>query len=193
MKRLFVVLLMIVSGCGYTFQGTGTVLPADVRKIFIPLAENNSTELGLADTVTEALREQFDSYGVVTVVEKQSEADAVLRVTITQVKRSTRSVTSSTNAALQLDTKMSLGAELRRVTGAVLWRDSDISVSKSFGGDRRVVVTSSADFATQSLGAGDITNLDPREVSRGQEQEVLRLLAEDAARQLYDQSVAPDF
>jgi outer membrane lipopolysaccharide assembly protein LptE/RlpB len=193
MRAFAVAILVLVSGCGYTFRGTGTVLPADVRKIYIPLVENNSTELGLSDTVTEALREQFDSYGVVTVVDKQSEADAVLRVTVTQVKRSTRSVTSATNAALQLDTKMSLGAELRRVTGAVLWRDNDVSVSKSFGGDSRVVVTSSADFATQSLGAGNITNLDPREVTRGQEQEVLRLLAEDAARQVYDQSVAPDF
>lgn len=182
-----------VTGCGYAFTGAGSVLPPDVKKVYIPLAENNSTELGLADVVTEALREQFDSYGVVTVVDSQNDADAVLRTTITSVKRATRSTTSNTDAALQLDTRLALSAELVRVTGPVLWRDSDITVTKSFGGDRSVVITSSSDFASGSIGAADIATLDPREVARGQEQEVLNTLAEDAARKIYDDAVAPDF
>lgn len=186
-------LAVMASGCGYTFTGAGSILPPDVKRVYIPLTENNSTELGLSDVVTEALREQFDSYGVVTVVDSQNQADAVLRTTVLSVKRTTRSTTSSTDAALQLDTKLTISAELVRVTGPVLWRDGEISVSKSFGGDRNVVITSSADFASGSIGAEDIATLDPREVARGQEQEVLATLAEDAARKIYDDAVAPDF
>jgi hypothetical protein len=75
----------------------------------------------------------------------------------------------------------------------VLWRDNSISVSRAFGTTSGVVVTTSPEFASGNLGASDLGALSSREVSRSQEQDALRALAEEAAVQIYDSAVAPDF
>lgn len=169
------------------------MLPADVKNIYIPRVENGSTELGLADIVTEALREEFDSYGTVSVVEKQSNADAILKVRILDVKNTTSTVDPTTNTALQMDTTMYIGGELQRVTGQVLWRESNIQVTKGYAANQTVVVTTSPDFASGSISANDLASLSSRDISRGQEAQALSNLAADAARMVYDKSVAPDF
>lgn len=193
--RLFSLSLvtLLLSSCGYTLRGSGSVLPADVKNVYIPRVENGSTELGLADVVTEALREEFDSYGTVSVVEKQGEADAVLKVVITDVKNTTSTVDPTTNTALQMDTTMFLGGELRRTTGQVLWRENNLKVTKGYAANQNVVVTTSPDFASGSISASDLASLSARDISRGQEAQALNDLASDAARMVYDKAVAPDF
>ena len=183
----------LLSSCGYAFRGSGSVLPADVKNIFIPRVENGSTELGLADVVTDALREEFDSYGTVAVVEKQSQADAILKVRIIDVKNSTSTVDPTTNTALQMDTTMSIGGELQRTTGQILWREDNMKVTKGYAANQSVVVTTSPDFASGSISASDLSSLSSRDISRGQEAQALSNLAADAARMVYDKSVAPDF
>lgn len=193
-KHLSLILIAIaLSSCGYTLQGSGSVLPPDVKVIAIPLVQNASTESGMTTVMTEALRDRFERFGVVSVVDDPDEADAILKARITKVTRNQRTSTSKTDQQLQLDTVLTLAAELRRVTGPVLWRDNNISVSKAFGTTSGVVVTTSPDFASGTLGAADLGNLDDREVSRGQEQDALRALADEAASQIYDSAVAPDF
>jgi outer membrane lipopolysaccharide assembly protein LptE/RlpB len=187
------VLPILVSSCGYTFRGSGSVLPADVKNIYIPRVENGSTELGLADVVTEALREEFDSYGTVSVVEKQGTADAILKVVINDVKNTTSTVDPTTNTALQMDTTMFIGGELRRTTGQVLWRENNMKVSKGYAANQNVVVTTSPDFASGSISSSDLASLSSRDISRGQEAQALNDLASDAARMVYDKAVAPDF
>lgn len=184
---------ILLSSCGYTFRGSGSVLPADVKNIYIPRVENGSTELGLADVVTEALREEFDSYGTVSVVEKQGAADAVLKVVINEVKNTTSTVDPTTNTALQMDTTMIIGGELRRTTGQVLWRENNMKVSKGYAANQNVVVTTSPDFASGSISSSDLASLSSRDISRGQEAQALNNLASEAARMVYDKSVAPDF
>lgn len=190
---LFTFICVCLASCGYTFRGSGSALPPDVKKIYIPRVDNNSTKLGLANVVTEAIKDEFDSYGSISVVDSQGEADAVMKVRIVDVKETTSAVRSNTNTALQMQTTMFLTAELRRVTGPVLWRDNQIRVTQTFGADSSVVVTSSAAFAAGSISAADLSGLSSREVSRGQEAGALNSLAEDAARQLYDKAIAPDF
>ena len=186
-------LVFILSGCGYSFRGSGSVLPPDVRRIAVPLVENSSPEAGLTLILTEALRDEFERYGAVSIVEDASDADAILKARIVDVRRQTSSVTSKTDTALQFDTTLVMAAELRRVTGGLLWQDRAITVSRPFGATSGVVVTSSAQFSESALGAGDLAGLDSREISRGQEQETLALLAEDVARTVYEKAVAPDF
>jgi outer membrane lipopolysaccharide assembly protein LptE/RlpB len=180
-------------GCGYSFSGGGSVLPPDVKKVEIPLVENSSTETGLATVVTEAFRDQFERYGVITIVEERQDADAILNARILRVRRATSTVSARDDGARQQDTSMVLAAELVRPDGQVLWRNPRIVVTKAFATSSDTVVTSSVDFAGGSLGATDLRGLGGREVSRGQEQEALNNLAEQAARTVYDQAVMPDF
>ena len=135
-------------GCGYQFQGGGSILPDDVRRVYIPDVENRTTEAGVAAIVTEALRDQFGRFGVITVVDAASQADAELRCEILQVGQETRTTTSQTDVDLQLESRLVLSAELRRVGGGpLLWEGRNISVSRAFGTTSNAVVTSSADFA----------------------------------------------
>ncbi|RMG42762.1 MAG: hypothetical protein D6719_05550 [Candidatus Dadabacteria bacterium] len=192
--QLIVLLITIaLSSCGYQFQGGGSILPPDIKRVYIPVVENRTTEAGLDYTVTEALRDQFERYGVLTVTEKQEDADAILNAAIVSLKRDTQTSTSQTDTALQTQTVLTLAAELRRVDGNVLWRNKGLSVARAFGATGDVVVTSSADFASGSLGAADLSGLEDRQVSRGQEEEILSQLAEQLARRVYNEAVAPDF
>lgn len=169
------------------------MLPPDVKRIQIPLVENNSTESSLTQLVTEALRDQFERYGVVTIVENVTDADAVLKAKILDVDRKSRTVTSRTDTVEQFDTSLVISAELRKATGQLLWANPSLSISKAVGTSRDVVVSSSADFASGNLSSSDLGGLDTREIARGQEQEALESIAQLAARKIYDDAVAPDF
>jgi outer membrane lipopolysaccharide assembly protein LptE/RlpB len=193
LQRVFLpVAIILLSACGYTLQGSGTILPPDVKNIYIPKVENDSTELGLADIVTDALSDQFDSYGAVTVVDKQIQADAVLKVRVVSLTQSTDTV-SSNNTASQMDSTMILAGELRRVTGKVLWRDDQVRVTKNFATNASTVVTTSPDFASGSISSQDLSGLTQRELARGQQAQALLSMSADAAEIIYEKSVAPDF
>ncbi|MCI5064303.1 LPS assembly lipoprotein LptE [bacterium] len=188
-----VLFFLFAGGCGYGFRGSESALPPDVKRVFIPVVVNESTEAGIDVLLTEALRDEFERYGVLSVVDKRSDADAVLDATITSIRRERGATSSNTDTALQMFTVMSLQAELRKRSGALLWKNNRMRVSKSFGAEGGVVVTSSADFAGGNLGSSDFSNLDDREVSRGQEQQALEDLSEQVAQQIYAGAVLPDF
>lgn len=187
------ILLIVLNGCGYTFQGSGSVLPPDIKKVYIPFVENDSTEGGIASVLTEALRDQFERYGIVEIVENARESDAELTVRIKSVTKTSRSVTSKSDIALQFDTVMLISAVLKRQTGAVLWRNDNFSISTAFAASEGGLVSSSSDFAQGVIGASSLDNLDPRQFARSQEQAALEQIALLASRRIYEDSVAPDF
>ncbi|MGA1191312.1 MAG: LPS assembly lipoprotein LptE [Bdellovibrionota bacterium] len=182
-----------ISGCGYQFRGSESALPPDVRTVYIPRVTNESTEAQVDTLLTEALRDEFERYGVLTVVERASEADATLDATIRSVVQERGATTSNTDIALQMFTVMTVQSELRRRNGALLWKGDNIRVSQSFGAQSGVVVTSSADFASGTMGSSDFSNLSDREVSRGQEQQALEDLTVEVAQRIYSESVIPEF
>ncbi|MCB0330124.1 MAG: hypothetical protein KDD70_10680 [Bdellovibrionales bacterium] len=190
---LMALLPFFLVGCGYGFRGSESALPPDVERVFIPVVTNESTEAGIDLLVTEALRDEFDRYGTLTVVDKRSDADAVLTATIKSITRERGATTSNTDTALQLFTVMTLEAELRKRSGALLWKNDRMRVSKVFGAQGGVVVTSSADFAAGNIGSSDVSNLSDREVSRGQELQALEDLSEQVAEQIYSGAVLPEF
>lgn len=194
MPRLYAFcLFLIMSGCGYSFQGGGSILPPGIKTVQIPLVQNDSTESRLTVLLTESLRDEFERYGVLGVVDDSSEADAILKARILKLERETSTVTAATDTALQYETSMTVAAELRSRAGEVLWRNKNMRVSRSIGGASSVVVTSSSDFAEGSIGSGDLAGLSTREVSRGQEHNAFQQLSQVVARKMYEEAVAPEF
>lgn len=192
---LFPLLVLVAAtlGCGYQFQGSGSVLPPDVKTVAIPTVQNNTTESGLALRFTEALRTRFERYGVVKVVEDARDADAVLNAKITAVNTRVRNTTGDTDVSVDLELIMAISAELKRKGGQVLWRDPSLRVSEPFAGVGDVVVTSSSQFAQGGISSGALSSLGAREVSRGQQEQALNDLIEEATRQIYMSAVAADF
>lgn len=192
----FLVLLIVAlvcSSCGYTFQGSGSILPPDIKTIAIPLAENNTTEPGLGMRFTESLRTRFDRYGAVKVIESESAADAILTARVLDIKNGVSDTTSNTDIELESELVLSVSAELRRKNGQVLYRNANMSVSDSAASTGDVVVTSSSQFAQSGIGSGALDTLSTREVARGQGAQVLEDLIEEASRRIYLDAVAADF
>ncbi len=192
-RSLLAVVVSLLCGCGYTFQGSGSVLPPDVKTVYVPSVENNTTEAILTPLITEALRDRFDRFGAVTVVESISGADAELIVKVLTLKRSSDTTTSRTDNTLQQFSTLTLSAELRRVSGAVLWKNPKFTFTYSYGTSSQSVVTTSARFASGNLSSSDLSQLDSREVSRGQEQQVFGDMAEAVAKKIYEDAVVPEF
>ena len=182
-----------IVGCGYGFQGSGSVLPEDVQTVAIRLAENNTTEPGLGLRFTEKLRSRFERYGAVKVVDPNEEADAELVTSIKQIENRVRDVTGATDIALELELIMTISAELRMDNGQVLYRNENLRAAETYGSVSDVVVTSSSQFAQGGIESDTLSTLGSREVSRGQQNQALEEVMEETARILYLDAVAADF
>lgn len=193
MNRLAAFLLSFLFGCGYAFQGSTSILPPSVKTLYIAPVGNSSTEPRLAGFLTESLRDRFGRSGAFRVVDSLSEGDAVLSVRLKGVLIGASTSTSTTNQALQMNNTMVLAAELRRANGQTLWSDPSMTVTRGSAATRGAVVTSSSEFASSGLAAVDLVGLNDREVARSQQQAALMSLVEQAARRVYEESVAPDF
>lgn len=191
MRLLF--LLIMISGCGYTFSKGGTILPQEIRRIAIPLVDNQTVETDLGRLLTDALREEFEKYGAVQIAEEASESDAILSVVIEDVRRETVSVTSGSSSDLQLDAFVTLSASLEKSNGDILWNRNSFVISRPVGTTAGSVVTSSPFFQRGSFGAQGLIGQSSREIARGQEQSVFEEIASEAARKIYDEAVAEDF
>lgn len=190
-------LVVQITGCGYAFQGSGSVLPESVKTVAIRISENNTTEPGLGLRFTEKLRSRFERYGVVKVVEPDEDADAELITKINRIENRVRDVTGDTDIALELELYMSISAELRTRDGQVLYANDDLRVTESFAGVSDVVVTSSSAFAESGTNSSTLGSLgsssSDREVSRGQKDQALEEMMEESARKLYLDAVAEEF
>jgi hypothetical protein len=154
---------------------------------------NKSSDPYIGNTLTEALKEQFEQYGVVQVVSSAEEADASLRVRVQQLRSQSKSSVAAGDVAQELNVTVTLTGELQQRNGTLLWKNPAMSYTKSFGNTTGSVVTSSAQFATSGLGSGDLGLLNQRELSRSQERLALQQVAQDVANTIYDQAVSPDF
>jgi outer membrane lipopolysaccharide assembly protein LptE/RlpB len=180
-------------GCGYSFQGSGSILPEEIKIIAVRIPENNTTESGLSLRFAEKLRSRFERYGVVKVVDADKEADAELITKINKIDYKVRDVTGKTDVALDQELYMSFAAELRTKNGQILYQNDDLRVSESFASTSDVVVTSSSSFAQSGIGTSELNSLGDREVSRSQKEQALEEMMEEGARKLYLDSVAEDF
>lgn len=190
------------TGCGYKFQGSGSILPADIKTVAIPLVQNDTTESRMSERMTEELRSRFERYGVVKISEDEALADAVLKVRLLKLETKTRNVTSPQrdpvpDIAVDQDLVMTISAELRRRNGQLLYKNSNLIVSEAFAGISSVVVTSSSSFAQGGTDANTLNALGAQAssvaVAQGQQDQVLDTLIEESSRQLYLESVAADF
>ncbi len=100
MKRLSVVALVFtalaVAACGYQFTGGGP-LPGGIRRVFVPMAKNRTSESGLESAVTNALRYEITSSGNLAVG-GAADADALLKAEITTVTSETVSRATTTTS-----------------------------------------------------------------------------------------------
>jgi outer membrane lipopolysaccharide assembly protein LptE/RlpB len=80
--RWFSILLLLHAGCGYSLTGLGNSLPPHMKTIAVPVFQNETYEYGLERIIVQELTTSFNRRSGIRVVQKISEADAVLEGTI---------------------------------------------------------------------------------------------------------------
>jgi len=193
---LFFACLGLLTACGYGFPGSSTVLPDDVRAIYIAAAVNETSEPGLAGRFTEDLRMRFDRYGSIHLVDTRDAADAILNSTVKSVSTHVSTVTGSTDIEFGMELQVLVSAELIRKDGETLWKNEDVKVVKPFASVGDAVVTSSSGFAQSGISGSTLDQLGStgsREVSRGAQRIALDDALEETARKIYLLSVAESF
>ena len=78
----FLVVALLLSGCGYHLAGYGSTLPSHIRAISIPVLKNSSSEPNIQRDATDAIRRAFISDGRLKVTDT-SKADLLMRGTLT--------------------------------------------------------------------------------------------------------------
>lgn len=185
--------LNIIASCGYQFQGAGTILPEDVRNIKIERVENNTTYPGVDVKFTEALKSQFERYGVVHVVEDENAADAILTTKVVSINNTALNVTSQTDISIAQEMQMVVSSTLKRRTGQTLWKAPRLLLSEPFADTGSSVVTTSSGFAQGGISGQTLSGIGNSQVSRGQEIQAIDRLIEEGTRQIYLDSVSENF
>jgi hypothetical protein len=82
MKRLFLLCLFVLSGCGYGLVGRSSFLDPSINTIYVPAFVNRTTRVELEQRVTQAVASEFVSRGRLRLVSDAREAHVVLRGSI---------------------------------------------------------------------------------------------------------------
>ncbi|HDR46591.1 MAG TPA: hypothetical protein ENN94_02710 [Geoalkalibacter subterraneus] len=123
MRRLIllVLLILLLAGCGYQPVGQGS-FPDGVRAIQVSLFENRTYEPLLEDIVTHQVIEEFSRRRPLSVVSRESEADARLEGAVTRFQVSAISYDQDDRIG-QFRATVAIEATLRSFDdGRVLWK-----------------------------------------------------------------------
>ncbi len=125
--RLFLPVLLLGSGCAYTFNPS---LPSHIKTIQIPTIENETIQAELSQEMTEALTDRFIADNNLRVV--SGDADAVLEGTVVEYQNRVLGI-GSDNVAQEYVVFLKLSVRLRdRIKNKDLWSDEELSGRASY-------------------------------------------------------------
>jgi len=123
-------LLILVSGCGYRFAGTGN-FPGGTESIFIPILENRTSESGLEKLVTDDLIYEFTKNRKDILAGSIDNADAVLYGIIHSISIQTISRHDPSTSS-ERSVKLSVNMKLVVPEGRVIWQVKGITANEAY-------------------------------------------------------------
>ena len=132
MKRLLLIALVGLAGCGYSLAGRGSFLPTYIKIIGVPEFTNNTATFNLDQIVTAQVRQELQSRGGGFRVLPEATGDAILTGTITAI-----SITPSAFNASQQATKyrvtVTASVEFKDThTNKVIWTNPSLAFSEEY-------------------------------------------------------------
>ena len=123
-QRAAVVLMLLLTACGYHFTGSGD-FPAGVSRVFIPILENRSAVTGAESFFTNDLIYEFTRSRKESLAQDRSSADSILTGTIVTilVENIARSTVST---AVERRVTGILNLRLESPDGRILWASGNI-------------------------------------------------------------------
>ena len=120
------VLVLVLTGCGYHVAGRGSRLPTSVKTISVPALENRTSRYRIEQRLTEALVRELLVRTSYRVVSDPATADAVLHGQITGLESSAVVFETATGRATTLLVTVRVSARLEeRETKRVLFQNDD--------------------------------------------------------------------
>lgn len=119
-------LLLFTVGCGYHVAGTARRLPPDVKTIAVPIFVNDSSRFRIEQMVAAAVTREFIERTSFGITPNPTEADAVLKGRIKDVRSGVVTFDLNTGRATTLQIQVTADVQLVAThTGKVLFSNSN--------------------------------------------------------------------
>jgi outer membrane lipopolysaccharide assembly protein LptE/RlpB len=153
------VAVIAVSACGYRFSGGGE-LPAGVKRIFLVIFDNRTSEIGVENDVAASMANTFTTLGNKDALAgNRQDADAELTGAISSVEIYTVSRRVQTVSA-ERRVVITASAKLTSTDGRILWQSDSLSVSQAYRvalgnqeteADKRAAIRSAAELLADKI------------------------------------------
>ena len=181
----FAYCLFLLTGCGYSFTGRGEGLPKDVRTVYVETFVNRSRDVTIDREIASALRSEFHRRGLLGVVNRVEEADAILTGVVRSLDHRVIAVNRH-DEALQFEAVLIVDMTLRRrASEEILWRVLGTRIAEPYSGSRGAVVVTSSEFKTGTLNPDDVPRHTDIQLTESLSQEAKERLVERFARELH--------
>ncbi len=130
MKRLFLLCLALASflpaGCGYRFSPGGESIDPGIRRVYIDIFENKTTQPYVENYFRNAFADQFRRVSRFTLAESKGVADASVRGSINLITMSSLSYTKSDFAT---EDRITITASIifQDRNNEIVWRNDSLS------------------------------------------------------------------
>lgn len=154
--RLAALLVLVTQLTGCVGYRLGSMLPADIKTVYVPTFLNKTDEPFIETETTSAVIDELQRDGSLNVVATDGEADAILKVSITAFKLSALAFdqTRKTSASEYRLTLTASVVMMRRTTNEVIMENPRVQGESTFvvSGDltsskRRGLPTAAEDLA----------------------------------------------
>ena len=126
------VVLLVLSACGYHTAGKASLIPPDVKTIAIPSFVNQTQTYHIESILTQAVVREFNTRTRYRIVSDPQDADAVLRGTVTSTQFAPVTYDSNTGRASSALVTVSMKVALTAKDGKVLYQNSDYTYREQY-------------------------------------------------------------
>jgi hypothetical protein len=148
-------ILVPLSGCGYSLAGRGSFLPAYIRNIGVPAFTNNTSVFDVDRRVTEHVRAELTGRGKYKVFPTEAGNDAVLTGEISSITVAPVSFNQQQQAS-RYALIMSARVEFKDLkTGKVLWSNPALQFREEFEPSTGASISDASAFFGQDTNALD--------------------------------------
>jgi outer membrane lipopolysaccharide assembly protein LptE/RlpB len=150
-RYLSIASIIIFTGCGYQMVGKETHLPPGVTSVAIPTFANLTFEPGIEVPFTQGFLREFIQDRRVKVLDR-GDADSTLEGIIKYFSMGSVSYDKS-GFVLEYQTTVILDVTLKKRTGEVIWKESDLSETRWYRASSNVLFNeASKATAIQQIG-----------------------------------------
>jgi len=155
---MYLAVVFLVTGCGYSLAGRGSFLPADIKIIGVPQFVNRTQIFNLETQLTQKVRSEFIGRGRYQILPEATGVDALLTGEVSSVSVQPVSLTAQ-NIASRYVITMTARVELRDLrANSVLWENPSLVFRQEYDAPNAGVVGGVIDpaaFLGQDLNALD--------------------------------------